>query len=70
MSRPVELDWNATTPLRAEARDAWLAAVERWPGNPSSVHRLAQEAHAARERSSELLELAREMERRCRGNSP
>ncbi len=35
----VYLDHNATTPLRAEARDAWLAAVDRGLGNPSSLHR-------------------------------
>jgi cysteine desulfurase len=34
---PVYLDWNATAPLRAEARDAWLAAAGTL-GNPSSVH--------------------------------
>jgi len=31
------LDWNATAPLRSEARAAMLAALEM-PGNPSSVH--------------------------------
>lgn len=30
------LDWNATAPLRREARDAMLAALDA--GNPSSVH--------------------------------
>ena len=33
----VYLDWNATTPLRAEARDAMMAAMDVI-GNPSSVH--------------------------------
>lgn len=38
------LDWNATTPLRSEARDAWLAVqAEDW-GNPASVHRPGQRA--------------------------
>jgi len=37
MSDRVYLDWNATTPLRAEARDAMLAAFDV-SGNPSSVH--------------------------------
>lgn len=36
MSR-VYLDWNATAPLRAEARDAMIAAMDV-VGNPSSVH--------------------------------
>ncbi len=31
------LDWNATAPLRPEARDAMLAAMDA-VGNPSSVH--------------------------------
>jgi len=31
------LDWNATAPLRPEARAAMLAALDL-PGNPSSVH--------------------------------
>lgn len=31
------LDWNATTPLRPESREA-MAAVLGAPGNPSSVH--------------------------------
>lgn len=36
MSR-VYLDWNATAPLRAEARDAMISAMDA-VGNPSSVH--------------------------------
>jgi cysteine desulfurase len=35
MSR-IYLDYNATAPLRPEARDALLAALDI--GNPSSVH--------------------------------
>ena len=45
------LDWNATAPLRAEARSAVSAALEA-PGNPSSVH---TEGRAARK----LVEAAR-----------
>jgi cysteine desulfurase len=48
----VYLDWNATTPLRHEAREAMVAALDL-PGNPSSVHaegrqarRLVEEARA------------------------
>lgn len=44
MSR-VYLDWNATTPLRAEARSAMLAAMDVL-GNPSSVHREGRAAKA------------------------
>ncbi len=50
MSR-VYLDWNATTPLRPEARAAMIDAMEI-VGNPSSVH---QEGRAAKS----LLEKAR-----------
>jgi cysteine desulfurase len=49
----VYLDWNATTPLRTEAREAMAAAWDL-PGNPSSVHaegrkarRLVEDARAA-----------------------
>ncbi|MEN9575752.1 MAG: hypothetical protein RL514_3607 [Verrucomicrobiota bacterium] len=40
-------DHNATTPLHPAARDAWLAATERYIGNPSSLHRLGSRADAA-----------------------
>lgn len=43
MSSRVYLDWNATTPLRGEARAAMLAAYELI-GNPSSVHAEGREA--------------------------
>lgn len=43
MPSRVYLDWNATTPLRAEARTAMLAAWELI-GNPSSVHAEGREA--------------------------
>src|SRR5476649_829783 len=53
MADRVYLDWNATTPLRREAREAMAAAWEL-AGNPSSVHaegrqarRLIEEARAA-----------------------
>src|SRR6185436_6413242 len=53
MPNRVYLDWNATTPLRPEARQAMAAAWEM-AGNPSSVHaegrqarRLVEDARAA-----------------------
>jgi cysteine desulfurase len=53
MPERVYLDWNATTPLRPEARQAMAAAWEV-SGNPSSVHaegrqarRLVEDARAA-----------------------
>ncbi len=52
-------DFNATTPLSAEARQAWLTASERHWHNASSLYREAgltsQQLEAARERLGELL---------------
>ena len=42
-------DHNATAPLSAAARAAWVEAQERFPGNPSSLHRAGQRAEAALE---------------------
>ncbi len=44
------LDWNATTPLRVEARTAMLAAMDI-SGNPSSVHAEGRAARALMEKS-------------------
>jgi cysteine desulfurase len=44
------LDWNATTPLRPEARRAMLAAMDV-VGNPSSVHQEGRAAKALMERA-------------------
>jgi cysteine desulfurase len=49
MSR-VYLDWNATAPLRAEAKAAMVAAMEI-VGNPSSVHAEGRAAKGLRERA-------------------
>jgi cysteine desulfurase len=46
------LDWNATAPMRQEAKAAFAAALEL-VGNPSSVHAEGRAAHA-------LIETARE----------
>ncbi|MFN3970632.1 MAG: cysteine desulfurase family protein [Gemmobacter sp.] len=46
----VYLDWNATTPLRTEARAAMLAAMDV-VGNPSSVHAEGRAAKALVERA-------------------
>ena len=40
-------DHNATHPVSAAARSAWLEAVERQIGNPSSPHRVGARADAA-----------------------
>ncbi len=44
------LDWNATTPLREEARRAMIAAMDV-VGNPSSVHAEGRAARAIVERA-------------------
>jgi len=44
------LDWNATTPLRPEARAAMVAAMDV-VGNPSSVHAEGRAAKALLERA-------------------
>ncbi|MBR9864111.1 MAG: aminotransferase class V-fold PLP-dependent enzyme [Rhodobacteraceae bacterium] len=49
MSR-VYLDWNATAPLRPEAREAMIAAMDA-VGNPSSVHAEGRKALAIIERA-------------------
>ncbi len=53
----IYLDANATEPLRPEARDAALAAMEQG-GNPSSVHLAGRAARkileSARERVAEF----------------
>lgn len=40
-------DHNATTPLSARAKAAWLEATDRFPANPSSPHRPGARADAA-----------------------
>ncbi|PKP71576.1 MAG: aminotransferase [Alphaproteobacteria bacterium HGW-Alphaproteobacteria-4] len=50
MSGRVYLDWNATAPLRAEARAAMAAAMDVI-GNPSSVHAEGRAARALVERA-------------------
>jgi cysteine desulfurase len=62
MSDRIYLDWNATTPLRVEARAAMTAAFEL-SGNPSSVH-----AEGRRARRS--MEDAREAVARATGATP
>jgi cysteine desulfurase len=52
MTNRIYFDWNATAPLRKEARAAALAALDV-NGNPSSVHGEGRAAHR-------LIELARE----------
>lgn len=48
------LDYNATAPLRPEARAAMIAALDRY-GNPSSVHRAGRAARALVEEAREAV---------------
>lgn len=52
MSERAYLDWNATAPLRAEARAAMHAALDL-AGNPSSVHREGRKVRALVEHARE-----------------
>ena len=52
LTQRVYLDWNATAPLRSQARTALLEALDLC-GNPSSVHAEGRAAHR-------LIEQARE----------
>jgi cysteine desulfurase len=54
------LDHAATTPLRASARDAWLAVVDEGSdaGNPSSVHAAGRRARSIVEDSRERVAAA------------
>lgn len=48
-------DHNATHRLSQTAKAAWLDAVEKLPGNPSSPHRLGSRSDAALQRAREQL---------------
>ncbi len=52
MTGRVYLDWNATAPLRPEARAAFVAALDM-VGNPSSVHAEGRAAKSLIERARE-----------------
>src|SRR5690606_15216570 len=54
MGAHVYLDHAATTPLRPEARDAWIEASEL-VGNASSIHGAGQEARRVLEEARERL---------------
>lgn len=47
----VYLDYNASAPLRAEARAAWLHAQDQVMGNPNSTHYYGQQARALFDKS-------------------
>src|SRR5476651_2180881 len=62
MDAQAYLDWNATAPLRQQARDAMLAAADV-VGNPSSIH-------AQRRAARRLIERAREQVAALVGANP
>ncbi len=49
----IYFDHNASTPVRPEVRAAMADALERFPANPSSLHRAGQAARAEVERARE-----------------
>ncbi len=53
MSRPIYLDYNATTPIAPEVLEAMIPALRDVWGNPSSAHVYGHEARAAVERARE-----------------
>ena len=59
MPRTVYFDYNATTPLDSQVREAMLPFLSEVWGNPSSVHHVGQRARAAlddaRDRASRVL---------------
>ncbi|WP_316225443.1 cysteine desulfurase family protein [Bradyrhizobium sp. SZCCHNS3052] len=54
MADRIYLDWNATTPLRPQARAAILAAMDL-VGNPSSVHAEGRKARRLTEEAREVI---------------
>ncbi|MGJ4932232.1 cysteine desulfurase family protein [Bradyrhizobium sp. HKCCYLS2038] len=54
MADRIYLDWNATTPLRPEARQAMIAAMDL-VGNPSSVHAEGRKARRLMEDAREVI---------------
>ena len=54
-TRAIYLDNAATTPLRPQAKEAMIAALDRLNGNPSSAHELGKAAKAALEEARRTL---------------
>ena len=56
---PVYFDYNATTPLDPQVREAMLPFLGEFWGNPSSVHHVGRRARAllddSRERAAKVL---------------
>lgn len=58
LDRRVHLDHNATTPMRPEAREALLEALDAGLGNASSVHNSGRRARAAIDDARERISAA------------
>jgi cysteine desulfurase len=63
MMERIYLDWAATAPLSDRAREAYDKTAERFPGNPSAVHKEGKEA-------SSLLEACRKRVAHMLGTEP
>jgi cysteine desulfurase len=48
-------DHNATAPLHPAAKAAWMEAQDRFPANPSSLHRMGKRAEAALDAARDFL---------------
>ena len=59
MARTIYLDYNATTPLDPQVREAMLPYLDGIYGNPSSVHHVGRQARSllddARDRAATVL---------------
>src|SRR6266542_6701085 len=51
----IYLDYNATTPLSDDAREAMLPCLDRHFGNPSSAHATGRETRAAIDKARDKL---------------
>jgi cysteine desulfurase len=53
--REIYLDHAASTPVRPEARAAWIAASEKHHANPTGSHRVAREARRALDDARDMI---------------
>ena len=54
----VYLDHAASTPVRPEARDAWLSTSARHHANPTGAHRAARDARRALDDARDVIAAA------------
>jgi cysteine desulfurase len=58
MEHEIYLDHAASTPMRQEARDAWIAAADEHHANPTGSHRAARHARRALDDARDLIAAA------------